>query len=56
MSAIQIHSFFMFCVVFVGLGNLVKHGKLLKTACGSPCYAAPEVSEKDRETRRKVDV
>ena len=26
-----------------GLGNTYKEGQLLKTACGSPCYAAPEV-------------
>jgi len=30
-------------IVDFGLGNVVKGGKLLKTACGSPCYAAPEM-------------
>jgi len=26
-----------------GLGNLYDYGQTLKTACGSPCYAAPEM-------------
>ena len=26
-----------------GLGNLYSEEEKLKTACGSPCYAAPEV-------------
>jgi hypothetical protein len=30
-------------IVDFGLGNVVKGGRLLKTACGSPCYAAPEM-------------
>lgn len=28
-----------------GLSNMYKKNELLKTACGSPCYASPEVSE-----------
>ena len=28
-----------------GLSNTFKDGELLKTACGSPCYAAPEMIE-----------
>jgi 5'-AMP-activated protein kinase catalytic alpha subunit len=30
-------------IVDFGLGNLAPEGTLLKTACGSPCYAAPEM-------------
>ncbi len=31
-------------VVDFGLSNTYEMGQTLKTACGSPCYAAPEVS------------
>ena len=30
-------------IVDFGLGNLYNEGELLNTACGSPCYAAPEM-------------
>lgn len=30
-------------IVDFGLSNTYKKGELLKTACGSPCYAAPEM-------------
>lgn len=30
-------------VVDFGLSNLYSPGQELKTACGSPCYAAPEM-------------
>ena len=30
-------------IVDFGLSNTYKKNELLKTACGSPCYAAPEV-------------
>ncbi len=30
-------------VVDFGLSNTYRNGELLKTACGSPCYAAPEM-------------
>lgn len=30
-------------IVDFGLSNIYKDGQLLKTACGSPCYASPEM-------------
>ena len=30
-------------IVDFGLSNTYKKSELLKTACGSPCYAAPEM-------------
>jgi 5'-AMP-activated protein kinase catalytic alpha subunit len=30
-------------IVDFGLSNIYRKGEQLKTACGSPCYAAPEV-------------
>jgi len=30
-------------IVDFGLSNLYEQGDTLKTACGSPCYAAPEM-------------
>ena len=30
-------------IVDFGLSNIYKNGESLKTACGSPCYAAPEM-------------
>eukprot|EP00770_Monocercomonoides_exilis_P011368 MONOS_11312.1-p1 / transcript=MONOS_11312.1 / gene=MONOS_11312 / organism=Monocercomonoides_exilis_PA203 / gene_product=Serine / transcript_product=Serine / location=Mono_scaffold00561:38499-40993(-) / protein_length=773 / sequence_SO=supercontig / SO=protein_coding / is_pseudo=false len=32
-------------IIDFGLSNRIKPGGLLKTACGSPCYAAPEMIE-----------
>jgi len=32
-------------LVDFGLGNITENGALLSTACGSPCYAAPEMIE-----------
>ena len=31
-------------IVDFGLSNMYEKNETLKTACGSPCYAAPEVS------------
>ncbi len=30
-------------IIDFGLSNLYEENGLLKTACGSPCYAAPEM-------------
>lgn len=30
-------------IVDFGLSNTYKKGEMLKTPCGSPCYAAPEM-------------
>lgn len=30
-------------IVDFGLGNHISHDELMRTACGSPCYAAPEM-------------
>ena len=32
-------------MVDFGLSNMYEQGSMLKTACGSPCYAAPEVRQ-----------
>eukprot|EP00826_Nyctotherus_ovalis_P048004 TRINITY_DN5613_c0_g1_i3.p1 TRINITY_DN5613_c0_g1~~TRINITY_DN5613_c0_g1_i3.p1 ORF type:complete len:350 (+),score=89.53 TRINITY_DN5613_c0_g1_i3:150-1199(+) len=43
-------------VIDFGLSNMYTSGKRLKTACGSPCYAAPEMIEGKEYTGLKVDV
>jgi 5'-AMP-activated protein kinase catalytic alpha subunit len=30
-------------IVDFGLSNMYKEGEMLLTACGSPCYASPEM-------------
>ncbi len=43
-------------IVDFGLSNLYKPGDLLKTACGSPCYAAPEMIAGKRYEGLMVDI
>lgn len=43
---LQSHSAgFLVKIVDFGLSNTHDNGRLLRTACGSPCYAAPEMIE-----------
>ena len=39
-----------------GLGNLYSNDETLKTACGSPCYAAPEIISGERYDPITVDI
>ena len=43
-------------IVDFGLSNTFKPGNLLKTACGSPCYAAPEMIAGKRYVPELCDV
>lgn len=43
-------------IVDFGLSNLYKQGELLKTACGSPCYAAPEMIAGKQYVGLRVDI
>jgi 5'-AMP-activated protein kinase catalytic alpha subunit len=43
-------------IVDFGLSNTYKTGGLLKTACGSPCYAAPEMIAGKRYKPYMVDI
>lgn len=43
-------------IVDFGLSNLYKQDELLKTACGSPCYAAPEMIAGKRYSGLQVDI
>ena len=43
-------------LVDFGLSNTFKDDELLKTACGSPCYAAPEMISGKPYNGTKVDV
>ena len=43
-------------IVDFGLSNLYSKGELLQTACGSPCYAAPEMIAGKKYAGSTVDV
>ena len=43
-------------IVDFGLSNTYKAGETLKTACGSPCYAAPEMIAGKRYLGSNVDI
>ena len=43
-------------IVDFGLSNFYKQGEMLKTACGSPCYAAPEMIAGKRYNGAQVDI
>lgn len=43
-------------LVDFGLSNTFKNDELLKTACGSPCYAAPEMIAGKRYNGSQVDI
>jgi 5'-AMP-activated protein kinase catalytic alpha subunit len=43
-------------VVDFGLSNTYRKDELVKTGCGSPCYAAPEMIEGNRYFGPKVDI
>ncbi len=43
-------------LVDFGLSNTFRKNELLKTACGSPCYAAPEMISGKRYNGTKTDV
>lgn len=43
-------------LVDFGLSNTYKPGETLKTACGSPCYAAPEMIEGKNYYGSRVDI
>jgi 5'-AMP-activated protein kinase, catalytic alpha subunit len=43
-------------IVDFGLSNTYKKGEHLKTPCGSPCYAAPEMIRGEKYDGLKVDI
>jgi len=43
-------------LVDFGLSNIYKEGENLKTACGSPCYAAPEMIAGNPYNGLRVDI
>lgn len=43
-------------VIDFGLGNVYEENEKLKTACGSPCYAAPEIISGHNYDPMKIDI
>ncbi len=43
-------------IVDFGLSNTYKQNEKLKTACGSPCYAAPEMLKGEKYGGLGVDI
>ncbi len=43
-------------IVDFGLSNMYERGETLKTACGSPCYAAPEMIAGKRYNGLQTDI
>jgi 5'-AMP-activated protein kinase catalytic alpha subunit len=43
-------------IVDFGLSNLYNQGERLKTACGSPCYAAPEMIKGEKYLGLGADI
>lgn len=43
-------------IVDFGLGNIFKNNELLRTPCGSPCYAAPEMLNGELYSPNAVDM
>ena len=43
-------------IIDFGLSNMYKNNQLLKTACGSPCYAPPEMIKEENYDGAKSDI
>ena len=43
-------------IIDFGLSNMYKNNQLLKTACGSPCYAPPEMIKEESYDGAKSDI
>ena len=43
-------------IIDFGLSNIYKKGELLKTACGSPCYAPPEMIKEENYNGALTDI
>ena len=43
-------------IIDFGLGNIYKNNQLLKTACGSPCYAPPEMIKEESYNGAESDI